>query len=420
MAAEKSLYHGAGPAVKSERKALPNPDRAELLVNGDLSTQTKNKRNLPVFKTSIRCAVTSADPVKREMLARSVASAYGGLSGDNRLECVKVNVRARADLSEWKVREIAPNIMSVDELGKLTQLPTADLQTEFSEVLTSNRRVEIELPRAFLDERGILAGTATDRGVEHRVHIPTNSPDKLYMPRAVNGSPRMGKDQHVVNLVVEAKRKHGIGAVIPDFIDEHNRDKDGNQRGMADAIRDHLAPEDVIDINLADTAYAPYLGLQTVLHNVSDKRIAADAIAEYLTDFLLSDGDEDKFQTSEFTRDAAKVCNGDLTDMKAMFTSAAFRKQKIAELDDTFDMDTWRDYDKMSEGKQGQIYRPVLRRITQITSSEFLKPMFCQTYNPAMDLYRWVAEGKVVIIRCVMPEGYRCRSALRRCSDTGS
>ncbi|WP_179089328.1 hypothetical protein MKX34_23720 [Paenibacillus sp. FSL R5-0636] len=339
------------------------------------------------------------------MLARSVASAYGGLAGDNRLECVKVNVRARAEISEWKVREIAPNIMSVDELGKLTQLPTADLQAEFSEVLTSNRRVEIELPRAFLDERGILAGTATDRGVEHRVHIPTNSPDKLYMPRAVNGSPRMGKDQHVVNLVVEAKRKHGIGAVIPDFIDEHNKDSAGNQRGMADAVRDHLAPEDVIDINLADTAYAPYLGLQTVLHNVSDKRIAADAIAEYLTDFLLSDGDEDKFQTSEFTRDAAKVCNGDLTDMKAMFTSAAFRKQKIAELDDVFDMDTWRDFDKMSEGKQGQIYGPVLRRITQITSSEFLKPMFCQTYNPAMDLYRWVAEGKVVIIRCVMPEG---------------
>ncbi|MEK5396044.1 hypothetical protein [Paenibacillus sp. FSL K6-2859] len=405
---EKSLFHGANRAPKSVKAALPNPDRAELLVNGDLSTQTKNKRNLPVFKTSIRCAVTSSDPVKREMLARSVAGAYGGLSGDNRLECVKVNVRARQateELREWKVREIAPNIMSVDELGKLTQLPTADIQAEFADVLASNRRVEIELPRAFLDERGILAGTATDRGVEHSVYIPTNRPDKLFMPRVVNGSPRMGKDQHVINLVVEAKRKHGIGAVIPDFIDERNRDKGGARRGMADAIRDHLAPEDVIDINLADTAYAPYLGLQTILNNVSDKRIAADVIAEYLTDFLLADGDEDKFQTAEFTRDAAKVCNGDLTDMKAMFTGAAFRKKKIAELDDVFDMDTWRDFDKMSEGKQGQIFGPVMRRISQVTSSEFLKPMFCQAHNPAMDLYRWIAEGKVVIIRCRMPDG---------------
>lgn len=405
---EKSLFHGSGTVIKSSRPIRTNPDRAELLVNGDLSTMTKNKRNLPVFKTSIRCAVTSDDPIKREMLARSVASAYGGLAGDNRLECVKVNVRARQaadDLRKWTIREMTPNVMSVDELGKLTQLPTSDIQTEFSEVLVSNRRVEIELPRPFLDDGGILAGTATDRGEEYNVHVPTNNPDKLYMPRVANGSPRMGKDQHIVNLVVEAKRKHGIGAVIPDFIDEHNRDKDGNQRGMADAIRDHLAPEDVIDINLADTAYAPYLGLQTILHNVNDKRIAADAIAEYLTDFLLADGDEDKFQTAEFTREAAKVCSGDLTDMKAMFTSSTFRKKKIAELDDVFDMDTWRDFDKMSDGKQGQIYGPVLRRISQITSSEFLKPMFCQTYNPQMDLYRWLAEGKVVILRCVMPEG---------------
>ncbi|CAM2950030.1 hypothetical protein PASE110613_08995 [Paenibacillus sediminis] len=405
---ERTFYHGGSERKQSDKPTLPNADRAEILVNGDLSTQTKNKRNLPVFKTSIRCAVTSADPVKREMLARSVAGAYGNLAGDNRLELVKINVRARQateDLRNWKIREIAPNVMSVDEVGKLTQLPTADVQAEFADVLTANRRVEIEIPRVFLDDRGILAGVASDRGTEHPIYIPTNQPDKLYTARVVNGSPRMGKDQHVINLVVEAKRKRGIGAVIPDFIDEHNRDKAGNQRGMADAIRDHLSPDDIIDINLADTAYAPYLGLQTILHNVADKRIAADVIAEYLTDFLLSEGDEDKFQTAEFTRDAAKVCSGDLTDMKAMFTDAAFRKRKIAELDDVFDMDVWRDFDRMSEGKQGQIYGPVMRRIGQITSSEFLKPMFCQAHNPAMDLYGWIAAGKVVIIRCKMPDG---------------
>ncbi|WP_178023001.1 hypothetical protein [uncultured Paenibacillus sp.] len=401
---ESALYHGASKREKSGRPALPNPDRAELLVNGDLSATTKNKRNLPVFKTSIRCAVSSADPVKREMLARSVAGAYGAMAGDNRLELVKVNVRSRKD-DGWKIREFSPNLMSVDEVGKLAQLPTADIQAEFSDILASNRRVEIELPRVFLDDRGILAGTATDRGATHSVYIPTDQPDKLFMPRAVNGSPRMGKDQHVINLVVEAKRKHGIGAIIPDFIDEQNRDRSGNQRGMADAVRDHLPDTDVIDINLADTDYAPYFGLQAVINNAKDKRIAADVIAEYLTDFLLADGDEDKFQTAEFTRDAAKVCNGDLTDMKAMFTDAAFRKRKIAELGDVFDMDAWRDYDRMSDGRQGQIYGPVLRRISQITSSEFLKPMFCQAYNPAMDLFRWIAEGKVVIIRCKIPDG---------------
>jgi hypothetical protein len=406
---ERSFFHNnGGQRQKVERPKHINPDRSELLVSGDLSPLSKNKRNLPVFKTSIRYTVFSVDPVKREMLARSVAGAYGvvtekGKYHDNRLEMVKVNLRSKEalnDLSNWRMNEMTPNIMSVDELGKLQQLPTSELQLEFANALQSNRRVEIELPKVFLNDKGILAGTATDRGATYDIHIPTNRPDKLYMARGVNGSPRMGKDQAVINMVVEAKRKHGIGAVIPDFIDERN-----GHRGMADAIRDHLPPEDVIDINLADTAYAPYLGLQSIFQNVKDTRVAADVIAEYLTDFLLSDGDEDKFQTADFAREAAKATNGDFTDMKEMFLSPSFRKKKISELDSVFDMDTWRDFDKMSEGKQGQIYGPVLRRLNQIVGSEFLKPMFCQSFNPEMDLYRWLQEGKVVIIRCRMPDG---------------
>ncbi|MCM3784294.1 hypothetical protein M3231_15025 [Neobacillus mesonae] len=402
---ERTFYHGASESRKNTVKlALPNPDRAELLVNGELSNLTRNKRNLPAFNTTVRYAVTAVDPIKRGMLARSVANAYGELAGDNRLEPVKINVRGRVEIG-WNMREFNPNMMSVDEVGKLTQLPTAELQAEFADQLRSNRRVEIELPAAFRNERGILAGTATDRGATLNVHIPTNQPDKLYMPRVVNGSPRMGKDQHIVNLIVEAKRKHGIGAVIPDFIDEQNRDSSGNWRGMANAVRDHLEPDDVIDINLADTSYAPYFGLQSIFRNISDERVAADVIAEYLTDFLLADGDEDKFQTADFTRSAAKVCRGDFTDMKAMFQSGKFRKEMIAENEHLFDMDTWRDFDKMTEGKQGQIYGPVLRRISQITGSEFLKPMFAQSADKAMDLYRWISEGKVVIIRCKMPDG---------------
>lgn len=409
VAFERTFYHGkGGERQKAPRLQAINADRAELLVNGDLSPMTKNKRNLPVFKTSIRYTVTSEDPVKREMLARSVASAYAMVSekgryNDNRLEHIKVNLRGKKaldDLRNWKIAEMLPNMMSVDELGKLQQLPTSEVQNEHADALEANKRVEIELPASFLDERGILAGTATDRGAVHNVHIPTKDADKLFMPRAVNGSPRMGKDQHVINLVVEAKKNHGIGAVIPDFIDERN-----GHRGMADAIRDHLAPEDVIDINLADTSFAPYLGLQSIFKNVKDARVAADVIAEYLTDFLLSDGDEDKFQTADFTREAAKACNGDFTDMKAMFLSQSVRRRKIAELDNVFDMDVWRDFDKMTDGKQGQIFGPVMRRINQIIGSEFLKPMFCQAYNPRMDLYRWLFEGKVVIIRCKMPDG---------------
>lgn len=413
---EKTFFHNGGQdQAKKERPKMMNPDRAELLVNGDLSKETKNKRNLPAFKTSMRCAVHSADEVRRGMLSRSVANAYADLSNDNRLEMVKVNIRGKAalnDLRQWKIEEQAPNIMSVDEMGKLQQLPTSDIQQEYEDALQSNSRIEIELPKVFLKSDGILAGTATDRGTTYDIHVPTDNPNRLFTPRAFNGSPRMGKDQAIINFIVEAYRKHGIGAVIPDFIDERGKDDKGNWKGMANAIRDHVDQDDLIDLDFSNTAYSFYLGLQTIFRNVDDPRIAADLVSEYLCDFLLADGDEDKFQTAEFCREAAKATMGDLQDMKRILKDQKFRKQKIAELDDLLDMDIWRDYDSLTDkggvmsGRQGQYAAPVIRRIDQLANREYSKPMFCQSKpNPAGDLYRWIEEGKIIILRIKMPQG---------------
>ncbi|GIM47064.1 hypothetical protein DNHGIG_26130 [Collibacillus ludicampi] len=395
---EHTFFHKSGePVSKRERPKIVNPEREELLVNGDLSERTKKKRNLPTFKTIIRYSVHSSDEIRRGMLARSVAVAFEDLSGDNRLQSVKINLRAKQeldDLRQWKIKDLDPNIMSIDEMGKLQQLPTHDLQLEFKEALESNQRVESEVPKAFLDERGILVGTATDRGNTFNIRIPTVDKDFLFTPRIVCGSPRMGKDQHVINMIVEAKRKHNIGAIIPDVVNERN-----GHRGMGDAIRDHLPPEDVLDFDLGNTDHPIYLGLESIVRNIPDMRIAADRIAEEIAQFLLSDGDEDKFQTGDYLREASKVVNGDPLGIKLMFMSKTFRQQKIEELDGIFDMDIWKDFDKMSEGKQGQLYAPVMRRLGQIMNSEFLKPIFCQNPNPLMDLYRWIDEGKVIIFR---------------------
>lgn len=396
VAIERSFFHNnnnGGATKRSDRPTAINPERAELLVNGDLSPMTRNKRNLPVFRASIRYTVTAADEVKRGMLARSVAGVYGELAGDNRLESVRVNIRAK-DLRNWKIHDFTPMHMSVDELGKLAQLPTAELQTEFSDVLTSNRRVEIELPRAFLDDSGILAGTSTDRGAVHNVYIPTKDTDILFTPRIVCGSPRMGKDQHVINYVVEAKRKHGIGAVVIDVIDERN-----GHRGMSDSLRDYLPSADVIDIDLGDTEHPVYLGLDSVMRNLNDKRIAADRIAEEITAFLLADGDAEHLQTADYLREAAKVTGGDILGIKHMFTSQKYRRERIAKYDEIFDVDIWRDYDRMSDGMQTQKYAPVARRIGQIINSEFLRPLFCQAPDPRVDIFRWISEGKVVLFR---------------------
>lgn len=382
---------------KLDKPTFKNPERDALLINGDLSTQTKNKRNLPAYKSWIHIEVTSDDPVKRGVLAASISGAYGGMSGDNMLEPVKINVKSRKDVL---LDRVMYNVMSADELGKIVQLPTSELQIEYAYLMVVNRRTEIEIPRAFLVDSGILAGTATDRGTTYNVYVSTTNPDRLFYGRAYVGMQGMGKDQAIINYIVEAKRKHGIGAVIPDVINEQN-----GHRGMADALRDHLPPDDVIDIDLADTNNPVYLGLAGIVHNVKDVRIAADRIAEEITQFLMSDADEERFQTLDYLREAAKATGGDLLGIKYMFTSSPYRRRMVEELGDIFDMDTWVDYDRMTEkngqmsGRQGQIYGPISRRLGQIVNSEYLRPIFCQQPNPAMDLYRWIDEGKVVIFR---------------------
>lgn len=396
MAIERAFFHGEPKDYDKNLFEVKDAEREELLVNGDLSHRTKRKRNLPVYKTAIRCLVHSPDDVRRHMLARSVAAAFDSLTEDNRLEPVKITIRAKKeldDLRSWRTRDIHPSLLSVDEIGKLMQLPTADLQQEYKSAMKANRRVEVAIPKAFIEETGILAGTASIRGETQNIYIPTVDDDMLFVARAVVGSPRMGKDQHVINLVVEAKRKHGIGAVIPDVIDERN-----GHRGMADAIRDHLPPEDVLDFDLSDFDHPIQIGLHSIVQHIDNARIAADRIAEEVSEFLLGDEDEERYQTMLYLREAAKIAGGDLLGIKLMFTSQQYRDRMRKEKSELFDFELWDQFERLSEKQQNQIYVPIMKRLGQL-EGEVLKPMFFQAPNPKMDLYRWIDEGKVVIFR---------------------
>jgi hypothetical protein len=392
-----SFFNDKGGDKKEEIPVFVDAERQELLVNGDLSKATKNKRNKPVCRTNIVYTVTSKDDVRRDMLGRSVANSFSDLNGDNLLKQSKVTLMVKKEfdnLRNWNINSMHPNMMSVDELGKIMQLPTADIQREFEDAMEFNKRIETDVAGELTDAKGILAGLVTDRGIQQDIHIQRKNVDMSSTARAFIGSPRMGKDQAAINLVVEAKMKHGIGSIVLDVINEQN-----GHRGMSDAIRDHLPAEEIIDLNLMDTDNPIYLGLEPIVQLIADPRIAADRVAEELCAFLLQDGDEDKLQTADHLREASKLANADILAIKHIFTSELFRNKLIEEKKDIFDVDIWDQYNTMSEGKQQGIYTPVMRRIGQIMNSEFLKPIFCQRPNPSLDLFKMIDEGKVIIFR---------------------
>jgi len=382
--------------VKTEKmEEVVDKDREEIIARGSFD-KTNKKRTLPVFKVDINFIVESSDRVKRTFLLHSLENAFKDLKGLNEFVLeLEDSEKVITRVNNRKLSNYDFNILSVDELGKLIQLPTADLQREFEDCLTSIKRMQIEVDKEFLNSKGIFSGTVNKKGDKIPIYLPTTSKDMLFTTKVMMGSPRMGKDQKAINLIVEAKRKHNIGSVILDTIDENV-----GHRGMSDAVRDHLNKEDVIDIDLSNTDYAVYLGLGRVFEGMANERVIGDRVAEEICEFLLLDSDLDKVRTVDYLRESAKFTNGDLLGIHLMFTSEKYRNEMIEKKKHLYDTYLWENYNNLSEQQRMQIYAPIMRRLGQIMNSEILKSMFCQDgENAKFDLVKWVLEGKVVIFR---------------------
>lgn len=395
-------------SVRPAALQLPDPERQALLVNGALAAETHHKANLPVFRADLLALIRARTPARRLMLAHSVASAFSDLAGDNRLQPIQVRLHYVNDgpfrLPTYWERD--PNLLSTDEVGRLVQLPTADVQEEFRECLESNRSVEVEVPAPFRGESGLFAGTVTVKGTSTPVYVPMANLDMGMTPRVLIGSPRMGKDMCAVNWVVEAAIKHGHGAVVLDVVDERQ-----GHRGMADAIRDHLPPEKVVDLNLGDYSHPIPITLDGVVSG-REERIAADRLAKELMGFLLGDEGAEQHQTREYLRAVAKAAKGDLLGIKLLLTNDTYRQTEIGRLQKMgWDTTMLEELDGMQPGRRGQVTGPILVRLSEITEDEALRPMFLQRRRPETDLRRWLAESRVVVYR--VPTGDLGESTVR-------
>ncbi|MCY0895215.1 MAG: hypothetical protein OWS03_02805 [Alicyclobacillaceae bacterium] len=400
-------------AREKDRKRNEPPKKSAALTETQLEDDTRSKKTQAPFRGFLRASVTCADAARRQVLLRSAVNAFAGLAGDNRLVARKSPARALDEMNRLRMHPLSKaslnvSLYSAAEAGKFIQLPTAGLQEAYADLLHINRVSEVAVPNCFLDDSGIYVGTATDRGKTLDVFIPFDpkQPDTTMTSRGFVGSPRQGKDQALINLIVESKRKHGIGAVVLDWIDEHGRDEHGNQRGMSDAIRDALEPEDLIDLQFANYDWPIFFGPQMALAATKNSRIAADKISKELSDFLMGD-ETDMHQTYEYLRDAAKVCVGDLMDIKAMFASREFAEAKMSDMPQTGigDEDLWATYwTKMSDAQRSSVFSPVNLRLAQILNDEALKPIFCQRPNPKLRYEEWVRDGKVILMRMKIGE----------------
>lgn len=425
-----------------------------------LSGKSSDKMNQPVWRSHLRVAAQTNEPLRSELIVNTITGAFSEIAGDNEITAVKIRFKKRRQeiveelntlhLSGRTRANADVSLLSCDELAKVSmQLPTAVIQQRYENELTVNKKVETDISSIFVHKEAgeyvdlngikisigssniklkekplkkrnvksnsILIGHAELKGEEYPIGIPLGNPEETYKGYVAMGGMGGGKDTFIQNFVTEASLKHNISFVV---IDQVNQD---GLQGMANGIRDSLPPEKIIDIDLSDENFLPPLDLTEVMEKIGRK--GADRFANELIDFF---GDvESMGQSRKVLRAFAQASNGSLYNIKLLLEDEAFReetakrlrkegKPRIAEELEKY-LSTYELVEKknnkgeitsseMKCTKDGQKAldgkaSAILNRLDEFMGDSTLFEIFAQPPKPEMNLEQWMKEGKVIIFR---------------------
>lgn len=358
----------------------------------------RSKGNLPVFRTHIRTAAHAEDRLTRDSLSESLALSLQDLAESNELHATKVvgkkhnriiNELNTLHLTAQTRYDANVNLVSTDEMAKLAlMLPNRELQVKYADALDVKKRAEVTIPTVLRNSNGIKLGQAELKDQKIDVYMPLDNPDSFYRGYTFIGSQGSGKDTAIINWVVECNMKHGISFIIPDAIVEEGR-------GMADKIRDALPPDRIIDLNLNDDDYIPPMDLTEVVTALG--RNGASRFADEMIDFMQISGLN---RSEKYLTDAAKASGGNLLTIKKIIEDENIRADtidrlmKAGNLRLAKDLLAWGDNDKVANKCD-----PILYRLNRFFGNERLYDIFAQDPLPDVDFRKWMAEGKVVILR---------------------
>lgn len=364
----------------------------------------RSKGNLPVFRSHIRVAAHSNDRLTRDSLSESLALSMQDLTEVNELAGVKVIMNGKREkvikelntlqLSESTKRDPNVNLISTDEMAKLAlMMPNKELQRKYADTLDVKRRPEVEIPKVMRDENGLSLGIAELKDEKIKISMPVDNPDNLYRGYTFIGGQGAGKDTAIKNWVVEGNVKHNISFVVIDAIVEEG------ERGMADGIRDTLPPEKIVDLNMNDDDYIPPMDLTEVVTALG--RNGASRFADEMIDFMQIEGLN---RSERYLTEAAKASKGSLFNIKRIIEDEDYRVNRIEELMKEGNIRLAKELLQWGDNESlGNKTDPILNRLNRFFGNERLYDIFAQEPLADLDFRKWMAEGKVIIIR--VPNG---------------
>ena len=403
-------------------------------IKETLTTPTKRKQDDAVLKTWLRIAVHSDDKVRARAAAYTLANAWADIKSDNELDRVDIPAKwvpkyVEAIENRKPINVVSKsNKMSVEEVGKLIQLPGDALIKEFPEIEAQNLR-EVKLPEELTqdDIPHVRYGYVTERGKKQLACIPLvgyKTPDGQVIPKKAvydalctatfgQGKQGSGKSEGFGTTWAYDMVVNGLTAIIIDTADGQVL------RNFINSLPADYPDEKIHALNFDNKAYPIAANWSDIMGRTfageGDEELQALEISERITARFVSFINS-LTMTGEFTdrmRQYVESCMRAVTkkavwsflDLELALTSPAYRAEllqleAVKQMPEVcYDLRTLQD--KAQEGKVGQITDPILSRIKQLSSTQFMANMFYQ--EPKL-----TKEGKPVLdLRHLMdnPEG---------------
>ncbi|MEK4636908.1 ATP-binding protein [Bacillus sp. FSL W8-0519] len=373
-------------AGKNAEKISIKSDRAIILKDGHLRSETLQKTRGDAYQIHIRIAIQAKDEKQAILLNRSISTAFRELDGDNQL----INYPANRKRTLQHMKERRKNIsmysdyMSIQEASRLFMLPTYHLQDRYK--IESIKQLETDVP-ASLFENGLLLGSQTYKGETKQIYMPVKNEDELCLPTAVIGGMGQGKtDGYGATRMVEAVR-NGFGAI---FIDPAKHQ-------VTNQLKEVLDPSQYEIINISELK--PSFDWCETQYSNYGKGLLADAVLSFFEDSL-----EDSVQTERYLR--AFIIGMKTPQLKEIFSIMEDKKylaEVIEEMPEGIHKQTLIQYLNESDNMRMRLIKPVYNRMDMIMGDPFL--MDCFSSNESIDFVKIMSQKKAFVIDVAKKDG---------------
>lgn len=196
-------------------------------INFQLSSASRQKVNYNGFEGKTRILAQAPDPVRREMMAKTMTVALKDIAEDNEFVIVSRDNKPK-NLNRPKIYfSFGSHIYSSKEVGQLFQLPERKWQEEYPVEKVDIQ--EVSIPTELL-RGGIPIGKAKYKGNTQAIYWNNSNRDIACLPKCSFGNQGTGKTSYLANYAVKSAEL-GRGVIVLDGIKDCE---------LADTIRDNL------------------------------------------------------------------------------------------------------------------------------------------------------------------------------------